>query len=129
VTVLVVDDEPIVLKLVHAVLTGAGFEVLKATNPQEAIEVFDRHGSPIHLLLSDIRLPGMSGVELGDRLRLACPELRVLLTAGLNGWLIQACVLERGYAFLAKPFTVQRLMEAVHSALNQTAPAGTAQPK
>ena len=77
-TVLVVDDEPAMVRLLRLVLAGEGFTVIEAHGAAQAVEVAARHAGPIHLLLTDANLPPLSGRQLAERLRAARPAVRVL---------------------------------------------------
>jgi PAS domain S-box-containing protein len=116
-TVLLVEDDALVRGLALRTLEGAGHRVLVAENGEEALAVVRRHEEPIDLLVSDLVMPGMGGVELADRLERGRPGLRVLFvsgyasdesTHGMGLW---------GRAFLSKPFTPERLLTAIDRAL------------
>ena len=77
-TVLVVEDEEGVLELAADVLTVAGYRVLSAESPEAALAVSARHAGPIHLMLADVVMPGMSGRELAERFAGSRPEMAVL---------------------------------------------------
>lgn len=81
VTVLVVDDDPDVLEIASGALAADGFQVLEAASPADALETLRRE-TPVHLLVTDIKMPGMSGFELADRAKRMCPKLRVLYMSG-----------------------------------------------
>ncbi len=80
--VLVVEDERLVRETAVAILRGAGFEAVEAASAEEALRTFDVARDHIDLLLTDVVMPGMSGVELARRMRAARPELRVLFVSG-----------------------------------------------
>jgi CheY-like chemotaxis protein len=115
--ILLVEDEHAVRALARHVLQSQGYTVLEARHAQEALEVHDRHGGPVHLLVSDVMLPHMSGPELARRLSARHPDLRVLF---LSGYPREALALEGPPSrFLPKPFrpadllhTVRELLEA-----------------
>jgi CheY-like chemotaxis protein len=110
-TVLVVDDEPLMLTMVTQVLQQDGFAVLPAGCGSQAISIFHSHRSDIDLLVSDIRMPEMDGPALAARLKAEAPELPVLLMSGYcepeQAW--------NGCEFLAKPFSVADLLSRVRS--------------
>jgi CheY-like chemotaxis protein len=81
-TVMVVDDEPLVLKAVQSMLKTKGYEVLPASNGQEALDIFKERTGPIQLLVSDINMPRMKGLELGRRLWSLYPGLPILFMSG-----------------------------------------------
>src|SRR5690242_5804709 len=81
-TVLVVDDDARILRVVGLMLSTEGYRVLKADGPEEAVRVFEQKADEIDLLLSDVMMPGMSGPELETRLHQVRPELPVILMTG-----------------------------------------------
>jgi CheY-like chemotaxis protein len=112
--VLVVDDEPDVLRLIQSVLTEDGFEVVSAKSADAAIKAFDRLGRRPDLLLTDVVMPGMSGPMLVDHLLQVQPELKVLFMSGYDDrQVVQRYVVERGFRLISKPFTVKALRAAV----------------
>ena len=116
-TVLVADDEPDLCEITRRILTRAGITVVPAAGYREAIRVAEDYSDEIHLLLTDLRMPGGSGPELVERLRQRRPDVRVLYMSGLPGH--HPSVLELGpkAAVLEKPFTAQELLDAVTAAL------------
>jgi two-component system, cell cycle sensor histidine kinase and response regulator CckA len=115
--ILVVDDEPLVLRIIKGVLSMEGFRVLAAASAGEAMEVHEREPR-IDLLLSDVVMPGVSGPELADVLLARDPGLRVLLTAGMPDTpVIRAAILDRGFAFIPKPFLPSELSAKVRQVL------------
>ena len=114
-TILVVAYMPIVLRTVVAILEGANFLVLSADSGHAAIKLSEERRQPIHLLLSDLDMPHMSGPALGETLKIARPEIHVMLMSGqLEGSLL---VLNYGWAFIRKPFIATRLVEMVTDVL------------
>ncbi len=73
-TILVVDDEPEVLAMAREILEARKFRVLVAGSPEEALSLAQAHPEPIHILLTDVVMPGLNGRELADRLRVVRPE-------------------------------------------------------
>jgi DNA-binding NtrC family response regulator len=115
-TILVVDDNNIVLLTVVTLLKSADFRVLQAQNAQDALRVASEYSGKIDLLLSDIEMPGMNGPDLGKVLKKARPDVRVMLMSGYaDGDLL---VLNYGWAFIRKPFVRKRLVEMVNSVLH-----------
>jgi DNA-binding NtrC family response regulator len=116
--ILVVDDEPFVLNIVSNILRNAGFEVLSAASADEALEIGRGYGQPIHLLLSDVIMPGLSGPSLADRFTEMHAETECMFMAGLPDT-PEVCdrILRRGRAFLPKPFVPQTLVKKVHEVL------------
>jgi CheY-like chemotaxis protein len=114
-TVLIVDDEPGIVKLVAAVLANSGYGVLEAACGAEALEVATKHSAPIDLLLTDVRMPEMAGPVLCEQMRLRHSETRYLLmSAYAEGFETS------GQAFIAKPFSVANLLQAVRNVLDPT---------
>ena len=123
-TILVVDDEPEVRKLVGAMVTRQGYNVLTADSGEHAITLVKNLKTPIDLLLTDVVAPGMSGPILADKLVERQPGLRVLFMSGYDHTqVVQRFVVERGYALLHKPFTAEELGRRVAAVLNQQSAA------
>jgi C4-dicarboxylate-specific signal transduction histidine kinase/DNA-binding response OmpR family regulator len=117
-TVLLVEDEEQVLALSRRVLEKLGYKVLSASTPAAALERVTGCGEPIHLLVTDVVMPGMNGKELRDRLRVLHPGLKCLFMSGYTADVVaNHGVLDRGVVFLEKPFTLQALAEKVREAL------------
>jgi PAS domain S-box-containing protein len=118
-TVLVVEDEPAVLTLSRRALEAQGYVVLAASDPLAALRVVERHGGTIHLLLTDVVMPGLSGRELADRLTAQRPGIRVLFMSGYPGdAVVQHGTLPSGSAFLQKPFSPDGLARKVRDVLD-----------
>ncbi len=83
-TILVVEDEPLVAGLVRRILEADGFTVLQADNGHDAVELAASHPKPIEILLSDVVLPGLDGVAVGERVRAKRPEIKTLLMSGYS---------------------------------------------
>jgi two-component system cell cycle sensor histidine kinase/response regulator CckA len=117
-TILVVDDEPEVRKLVGAMVTQFGHHAITADSGEHALTVFKKHGAPIDLLVTDVVAPGMSGPMLADKLSALQPDLKVLYISGYdNTHVVQKYVVEKGHALLTKPFTVKELEAKMHDLL------------
>jgi len=118
-TILVVEDEAAVLALSRRALEMQGYLVLAAADPAAAMRVVERHGGMIHLLLTDVVMPGLSGRELADRLVARRPGLRVLYMSGYPGdAVVQHGALPIGSAFLQKPFSPDGLARKVRDVLD-----------
>jgi DNA-binding NtrC family response regulator len=123
-TILLVEDEPAVRELTRMVLAGRGYSVIEALNPQDAERLAANHGAEIHLLLTDVVMPGISGRELAKRLTGRHPNLRVLYMSGYTYNVIaEDGTLEEGLSFLQKPFTPQVLAQKVRETLDRPVPA------
>ncbi|MGD0500912.1 MAG: response regulator [Bryobacteraceae bacterium] len=108
-TVLVVDDEADVRKLVAAMVGTLGYAAITADSGEHALTLYRNHG-PVALLITDVVSPGMSGPMLADKLAALQPGLRVLFISGYdNTHMVQRYVVEEGHALLPKPFTVADL--------------------
>ncbi len=118
--ILVVEDEESVRRLVHRVLSDNGYTVLTVGSADEADRVMAQHGDEIALLLTDVVLPDRRGPELRAELAEERPTLKALYMSGYAGdRLAQRRTLESGVPFLAKPFSPEKLLQAVRQALNQ----------
>jgi two-component system, cell cycle sensor histidine kinase and response regulator CckA len=116
-TILVVEDEEAVRRLVVDLLRGAGYRVLEAAEAQEAMAIATEHREAIHLLLTDMVMPGLSGRKLADSLRDLHPESKVLLVSGYSESLVSADALDKSIRYLQKPFTPEHLTRVVKQAL------------
>ncbi len=115
-TILVVEDDAGILKLVQVILEEAGFEVLAASSPEEAIRLEADLSRTIHLVLSDIMMPDMSGPDLAKLLKQRRPEMRVMLMSGFaDGAML---VLNHGWHFIQKPFLPRALVGRVTDVLH-----------
>jgi PAS domain S-box-containing protein len=118
-TVLLVEDEPDVRDLAREVLESCGYTVLQACDAQDAVFMAERHGRPIHLLLTDVIMPRQSGRALVERLRPVLPEMRVLYMSGYtNEAIVRHGVLDPDTLFIQKPFTPAGLGHKVRAALD-----------
>jgi two-component system cell cycle sensor histidine kinase/response regulator CckA len=127
-TILVVDDDSDVLKLVGLILTTKGYEVITATSADQALRKARNLDGPPDLLLTDVVMPGLSGPMLADRLSEVHPTLRVLFMSGYDDrQVVRRYIKEKGFALIPKPFTADQLSEKVENLL-QAAPPGGGQP-
>src|SRR5262249_5937640 len=109
-TILVVDDEPEIRKLVGAMVTQFGHRAITADSGEHGLKMFKKYGGRIDLLVTDVVAPGMSGPMLADKLAALQPDLKVLYISGYdNTHVVQTYVVEKGHALLTKPFTVNEL--------------------
>src|SRR5690242_18612743 len=116
-TILLVEDEPAVRRLVSQMLQLTGYTVLEAANGAEALGLMDHNGQPVDLLLTDIVMPSMNGGTLAQRLSSRFPEMRVLFTSGyMDDGVVQE-VVTMGAQFLPKPFTLEALTRKVRQVL------------
>jgi CheY-like chemotaxis protein len=106
-------------------LRGLGYHVLQAANGGEALAVAAAHPGPIHLLITDVVMPEMSGRELGAELQRRRPDIRVLYMSGYTGSAIaRRGLLEESVAFMQKPFTAESLAGRVRDVLGSVPAAG-----
>jgi signal transduction histidine kinase/DNA-binding response OmpR family regulator len=118
-TVLLVEDEEMVRQLLHDILEGDGYKVLVAANGQQGILMSKRHEGPIHLIITDVVMPGMSGPQLVERLTESCAGAKVLYMSGYTDKaIVYHGVLEPGLNFLQKPFTPDTVLSKVREVLD-----------
>ena len=119
-TILVVEDEEEVRKLAARILQIHGYKVLEAPQGGDALLICERHKNPIHLMLTDVVMPGMSGHQLAKRLKSLQPEMKVLYMSGYtDNAIVQHGVLGEGVNYIQKPFTVDALARKVREVLDQ----------
>jgi PAS domain S-box-containing protein len=117
-TVLVVDDEPEVLELASEILKRVGYSVLEAPDGAAALEMVQRHEGDIHLLVTDMVMPGLSGRDLAERVRALRKTLPVLYISGyVQDASARAALASERSAFVAKPFTPELLTDRVRELL------------
>ncbi|MBA3343764.1 MAG: PAS domain S-box protein [Gemmatimonadales bacterium] len=120
--VLLAEDRADVRRFTARVLRECGYEVLEADSGESALALARDHGGPVHVLLTDAVMPGMSGKVLAERLGTARPETRVVFMSGYtDDAVLERNVVESGITFLQKPFTPARLAAAVRSVLDEGA--------
>ncbi len=121
-TILVVDDEEGVRKVVHAVLSSNGYTVLETSSGAAALAAFEKNGHKIDMALTDVVMPQMSGFELGKQLEERAPSLKILYMSGYRENAMGGASGQAPKAFLHKPFTPDALLSKVREVLD----AGTA---
>jgi two-component system, cell cycle sensor histidine kinase and response regulator CckA len=127
--VLVVDDEPDVLRLLQSILTEEGYEVTAARSADLAIKAFESLAHRPDLLLVDVVMPGMSGPMLVDHLRQIDPDLNVLFMSGYDDrHVVQRYVVDKGFHLISKPFTVKSLRQAIDQAIKDSKTARRGEP-
>lgn len=119
-TVLLVEDEPALLKLGGAVLKKMGYQVLMAATPGEALRLAEEHGGEIQLLMTDVIMPEMNGRDLAKRLQLLYPGIKRLFMSGYTADIIaHQGVLEEGVHFMQKPFSMAALSAKIREVLER----------
>ncbi|NOY52500.1 MAG: response regulator [Deltaproteobacteria bacterium] len=118
--ILLVDDEPTLLKLGERLLTTLGYTVRTADNGKDACRIYREGSSEIQLVILDYLMPGMSGEETFSVLKEINPSVRVLLTSGLDGEGEVRKLIDTGVqGFIPKPFMLQDFSQAVRKALDK----------
>jgi len=118
-TLLVVEDDAAVLSLSCRALEAEGYTILCASDPTDALRIVERHGGEIHLLLTDVVMPGMSGRELAQQMAARRAGIRILYMSGYPGdAAVHKGALTRGSAFLQKPFAPDVLLRKVRETLD-----------
>src|SRR5438552_4073710 len=120
-TILVVEDEPVLRDMAQIILKDCGYEVLGAGSGNEALQVWDRHQGPIHLVLTDMVMPeGMTGIDLAKRLRATQPRLKIILASGYSTDDMDTDFMQQaGALFLQKHYTHCTLTKAVRECLDK----------
>src|SRR3989442_838270 len=124
-TILLVEDDESVRRLVSQILINAGYRVIEASQGNEAIRVCTESQSRIDLLLTDVVMPETSGKEVSDRVTEMRPGLKVLFMSGYTDEaIVHHGVLDSGVEFIQKPFTPASLARKVREVLESEPPAG-----
>jgi two-component system, cell cycle sensor histidine kinase and response regulator CckA len=123
-TVLLVEDEEGVRSLIQLVLQRNGYKVLEAHNAEEALQMLDSNHGRIHLLLTDLILPRLSGRELAERVNMKRPEIKCLFMSGYtDDSVVKSGILDHQTPFLQKPFSMETLLQKIREVLGQAAAA------
>ena len=118
-TILLVEDSDVVRDVITRMLEDAGFTVLPASGGEEALSISRRKDAPIDLLLTDIVMPEMSGVELADRLERERPDVRVLFMTGYaEEVVVNEGILGKHRECIGKPFTREQITKRVRKLLS-----------
>jgi PAS domain S-box-containing protein len=124
-TVLLVEDEPALRDLIKIALKGAGFTVLAAPNPADALNLSRNHTGALHLLLTDVIMPGMDGPALAKQVQKERPDIKVLFMSGYaTNFIMHDGVVDPGTNFLEKPFHPRTLLNRVREVLDSGARRG-----
>lgn len=125
-TIMVVDDEPYIRRLVEATLAPLGYTIIEAANGQEALQISTICRDHIHLLLTDIVMPGMNGTQLAKLLSAVRPEMKVMYMSGYTDDAItHRGLLEAGGIFIQKPLSPHRLAGKIREVLDKKAGSET----
>ena len=125
-TILVVDDDQWVRVLARDVLATEGYRVLEASDGQDAIRVAAEHPGPIHLLLTDVMMPGMNGCELAAGLGALLPGLKVMFKSAYDRDFLVARGLTPTGPVITKPFTIEYLTRRIEMVLGDRRPSASA---
>lgn len=118
--VLLVEDEPLIMKIASEMLKDCGYEVLCAENGKKAVEVFRERYNEIHVVIMDMAMPVMSGVMAFREMREISPSVRVLITSGFRqDRRVEEVLLSGGAGFVEKPYTMETLALAVKNLSGQ----------
>ncbi len=118
-TILLVEDQEQVRGAAHAILKQCGYRVLVAASPPEALSLCEAHSGPIHLILTDVVMPQMSGTALVQEVRALRPTIKVLYMSGYtDDSVVRHGILESELAFLQKPFTPESLSRKLRAVLD-----------
>ena len=124
-TILVVEDAPAVRAVTRQVLERQGYTVLEAPNGGAALVLATKHHGPIHLLLTDVVMPGVNGRQLAEQLARPRPDMMVLFTSGYtDDSVVRHGVLESGIAYLQRPFTPDGVARKVREVLDSSRDSG-----
>ena len=119
VVILLVEDEEVVRLATQGMLEHLGYRVLAAADGAEALAVSERWTDEIHLLVTDVVMPGMNGRELADKLRLTRPSIKVLYTSGYtDDVIVHHGILDADVEFISKPFDRDALAARVRTILD-----------
>lgn len=111
--VLLVDDEEDIRVMMSDFLTWKGYTVVSSSDPHEAMELIRHRDAPLHLLITDVNLPGMDGIRMAREVRALYPDVRILFASGQTAQDLHAILAETPAVFLPKPFTAQQLHDCV----------------
>jgi two-component system, cell cycle sensor histidine kinase and response regulator CckA len=119
-TILVVEDDAMIMKMIKKVLSRCGYTILCAKDGMEAVSVSELHQGAIHMILTDVIMPGMGGRELAKQVSETRPEIKVLFMSGYtDNAVVHHGVLEKGLNFIQKPFPSANLMKKIREVLDK----------
>jgi CheY-like chemotaxis protein len=118
-TILLIDDEELIIKVGEMMLKELGYRLLKAHNGYEGLQLFEAHKTEIDLIISDLEMPKMNGNEVLKKLRKIDPEIKVLLSSGSLSDADEQSIIDRGFnGFLQKPYNLNALCGKISEILN-----------
>jgi len=118
--VLIVEDDPSILKLTITMLENLGYKVLSANSTKKALTIARNYRDRIDLLITDLIMPDMNGKELGIRIKKIFPEIKIIFMSGYTSNIIAyKGVLDSGYHFIQKPFDIKTIAEKIHQVLEK----------
>jgi len=118
-TILLIDDEEMILDIGGQLLNHLGYDVLKAGTGKDAVSLFKTHADSVDLVILDLILPDLGGGEVFDRVREVRPDVRVILSSGYSMDGEADEIIQRGcHGFIQKPFNLKQLQDAVTQALS-----------
>ena len=117
-TVLLVEDEPMILRMGEVILQSLGYKVLAAGSPEDAICIAEKHSGEFDLLMTDVVMPGMNGMEVAKKLLSIYPHVRCLFMSGYPADMIDHNgILDEGIHFIKKPFSRRELADRIREVL------------
>jgi CheY-like chemotaxis protein len=115
-----VEDQEEVRTFAVEGLSAYGYRVLSAADAPQAIALAESHTGPLHVLLTDVVLPGMNGREIAERIQASRPEIAVLFTSGYTDDVIaHKGVIDRGVSYIPKPYTVEQIAAKVREVIKK----------
>ena len=118
-TILLIDDEDMVIKISEMMLKRLGYRVLKAHSGYEGLKLFEENKSKIDLIISDLEMPKMNGKEVMDKLREIDPQIKVMLSSGALTEADEKNVVNKGFnGFIKKPYNMNTLCEKMTEIIN-----------
>ena len=118
-TILLIDDEEIVINISEMMLKRLGYRVLKAHDGNEGLQLFEENKSKIDLIISDLEMPEMNGKEVMDKLRKIDPQIKVILSSGALTNADEKNVVNKGFnGFIKKPYSMNTLCEKMAEIIN-----------
>jgi two-component system, cell cycle sensor histidine kinase and response regulator CckA len=118
-TILLIDDEEMILDIGGQLLDHLGYNVMKAGTGSDAVSVFEAHADSVDLVILDLILPDLGGGEVFDRIRAVRPDVRVILSSGYSMDGEADEIMRRGcHGFIQKPFNLKQLQDAVTQTLS-----------